>query len=76
MAPVQRPIHLQSYAYHSYEHFKTMFAPLNSSTVQLIKAGVGGTPSELGVIRYERDVLRDGSVRTGHCHCRICGKRR
>ncbi|WP_342556021.1 SGNH/GDSL hydrolase family protein [Paenibacillus sp. FSL R7-0652] len=56
------PIHLQSYAYHSYEHFKTMFAPLNSSTVQLIKAGVGGTPSELGVIRYERDVLRDGSV--------------
>lgn len=27
-----------------------------------MKAGVGGTPSELGVIRYERDILRDGAV--------------
>ncbi|MGQ8872299.1 SGNH/GDSL hydrolase family protein [Paenibacillus sp. TSA_86.1] len=56
------PIHLQSYAYHSYDHFKRLFAPLNSNTVQLIKAGVGGTPSQLGIIRYDRDVLRDGSV--------------
>ncbi|CAI6045573.1 hypothetical protein PAECIP112173_01184 [Paenibacillus sp. JJ-100] len=57
------PIHLQNYAYHTYEHFKKMFTPLNSNAIQLIKAGVGGTPSELGVIRYERDVLRDGSVK-------------
>lgn len=28
-----------------------------------MKAGVGGTPSELGMIRYERDVLRYGSVK-------------
>lgn len=28
--------------------------------MKLIKAGVGGTPSELGMIRFERDVLRDG----------------
>ena len=27
-----------------------------------MKAGVGGTPSELGMLRYERDVLRDGTV--------------
>ena len=27
--------------------------------VNFIKAGVGGTPSELGMIRFERDVLRD-----------------
>ena len=26
-----------------------------------VKAGVGGTPSELGMIRFDRDVLRDGS---------------
>lgn len=56
------PIHLQSYAYHSYEHFKKMFASMDSSAVKLIKAGVGGTPSQLGVIRYEQDVLRDGGV--------------
>lgn len=24
----------------------------------MIKAGVGGTPSELGMIRFDRDVLR------------------
>ena len=27
-----------------------------------IKAGVGGTPSEFGMVRYERDVCRDGEV--------------
>ena len=29
--------------------------------VRFVKAGVGGTPSELGMIRFERDVLRDGT---------------
>ena len=28
--------------------------------MKFIKAGVGGTPSELGMIRFDRDVLRDG----------------
>ena len=27
-----------------------------------IKAGVGGTPSELGMLRFDRDILRDGTV--------------
>ncbi len=27
-----------------------------------MKAGVGGTPSELGIIRYDRDILRDKTV--------------
>ena len=30
--------------------------------MHFIKAGVGGTPSELGIIRFERDVLRDYTV--------------
>ena len=30
--------------------------------VRFVKAGVGGTSSEFGVCRYERDVLRSGSV--------------
>lgn len=28
--------------------------------VKFVKAGVGGTPSELGMLRFDRDVLRDG----------------
>ncbi|WP_340017199.1 SGNH/GDSL hydrolase family protein [Paenibacillus sp. FSL K6-1318] len=56
------PIHLQSYAYRSYESFKFMFALSKESPVHLIKAGVGGTPSELGIVRYDRDVLREGTV--------------
>lgn len=27
-----------------------------------VKAGVGGTPSQLGLIRYERDVKKDGDI--------------
>ena len=34
----------------------------NGNNVHFIKAGVGGTPSELGMLRFERDVLRDGSA--------------
>ncbi|MBR6478448.1 MAG: SGNH/GDSL hydrolase family protein [Lachnospiraceae bacterium] len=52
------PIHLKSYAYQTWERFKANFG----ENVKLIKAGVGGTPSELGMIRFERDVLRNGTV--------------
>lgn len=52
------PIHLKSYAYQTWERFKSAFG----ENVKLIKAGVGGTPSELGMVRFERDVLREGKV--------------
>ena len=52
------PIHLKSYAYQTWERFKANFG----ENVKLIKAGVGGTPSEFGMIRFERDVLREGKV--------------
>lgn len=39
-----------------------MFALSKDSPIHLIKAGVGGTPSELGIVRYDRDVLRGGTV--------------
>lgn len=38
--------------------FPEAFSAKNN--VKFIKAGVGGTPSELGMIRFDRDVLRDG----------------
>jgi hypothetical protein len=57
-----KPIHTHSYAYQSYLKFREMFGKDNGKNVHFVKAGVGGTPSELGMIRYERDILRDGKV--------------
>ncbi|NME82134.1 SGNH/GDSL hydrolase family protein [Clostridium sp. SM-530-WT-3G] len=58
-----KPINVNCYAHKSYEKFKDMFGKGNGDNVHFIKAGVGGTPSELGMIRYDRDVLRDGTVK-------------
>lgn len=52
------PINTECYAYKSYQLFQRRFSAKNN--VKFIKAGVGGTPSELGMIRFDRDVLRDG----------------
>lgn len=54
------PINNECYAYKSWQNFGKCFG--RGDNVRLVKAGVGGTPSELGMIRFERDVLRDGSV--------------
>jgi len=58
-----KPIHTECYAYQSYLQFKMMFGKEGGDNVHFVKAGVGGTPSELGIIRYERDIMRDGSVK-------------
>ena len=55
------PIHHQSYAYRSYRAFAERFG--KADNVHFIKAGVGGTPSELGMLRFDRDVLRNGTVK-------------
>ncbi|WP_054740266.1 SGNH/GDSL hydrolase family protein [Cellulosilyticum ruminicola] len=57
-----KPIHSECYAARSYEALKEKFTPNHGANMHYIKAGVGGTPSELGMIRYERDVLRDGAA--------------
>jgi hypothetical protein len=57
-----QPIQTECYAYKSYLHFKNMFGKNGGENVHFVKAGVGGTPSELGMIRFERDILRDGTV--------------
>lgn len=58
-----KPIHTGCYPYKTYERFKNRFGKEGGENVQFVKAGVGGTPSELGMIRYERDVLKDGAVK-------------
>ncbi|SEA81246.1 Lysophospholipase L1 [Pseudobutyrivibrio sp. ACV-2] len=54
------PINTECYAYKSFLGFKKLMGDGNN--VHYIKAGVGGTPSELGMIRFDRDVLRDGAI--------------
>lgn len=57
-----KPINTECYAYKSYFKFKEMFGKDGGKNIHFVKAGVGGTSSELGVIRYERDILRDEKV--------------
>ena len=65
-----KPIGTRCYAYLAYKAFCSRFAggipesetQVLSPTVRFVKAGVGGTSSEFGVCRYERDVLREGTV--------------
>ena len=54
------PINTECYAYKSYLGFKKLMG--DGDNIHFVKAGVGGTPSELGMLRFDRDVLRDGRV--------------
>lgn len=54
------PIQEMCYARKSFEEIKRRYA--NGGNVRYIKAGVGGTPSQLGILRYNRDICRDGAV--------------
>lgn len=46
---------------YSYLVWKGMKELLQTDKIQYVRAGLGGTPSELGMIRYETDVLRKGA---------------
>ncbi len=56
------PIHTGCYAYRAFVGFCRAAGRGTEENIHYCKAGVGGTPSELGMIRYERDVCRDGEV--------------
>jgi hypothetical protein len=45
------------YAETSYRLFTERFAPGDGSNVKFINAGMSGTPSSLGIVRYERDII-------------------
>lgn len=57
-----KPINTMCYAYRSFKAFCDMFSPCEGKNVHYVKAGIGGTCSEFGMIRYERDVLADGKI--------------
>ena len=50
---------LACYAETSYLSFKKAFGAGDGSNVHYINAGMSGTPSSLGVIRYQNDVLNE-----------------
>lgn len=51
------PINTQCYARKIYEGFCQLAGVDYDKNVKYIKAGVGGTPSELGMLRYKRDIV-------------------
>ncbi len=56
-----KPIHTECYAYRSYQGFCDRFAK-DPSKMHFVKAGVGGTSSELGMLRYEPEVTQNGTI--------------
>ena len=60
------PINTKCYAYQIFQGLCEYLGTDTNDNIHYRKAGVGGTPSELGMIRYERDVLRmqdNGEIR-------------
>ncbi|MDR0963241.1 MAG: GDSL-type esterase/lipase family protein [Clostridium sp.] len=61
------PIQEGCYARRTYEGFITLMEELlgkklDRNLIHYRKVGVGGTPSELGMVRYERDILKHGEI--------------
>ncbi len=55
------PINTECYAYQSYLGFCDMFAK-DKNRMHYVKAGAGGTCSELGLVRYKSDVTDGGKI--------------
>lgn len=56
------PTQRECYAKKTFEAIRSRYGLNGGENLHYIKAGVGGTPSELGMLRYERDITRDGTV--------------
>lgn len=57
------PIHEQCYAWKAFQGFCELCGRGTEENIRYVKAGVGGTSSELGMVRYDRDVCGDGKAR-------------
>ncbi len=56
------PINKECYAYKIFDGFCKLTGRSTEENVHFVKAGVGGTPSELGLVRYDSDVLSNGKT--------------
>jgi len=59
-----KPINKKCYAYLTYVGVVENYSNkgIDGGNIRFVKAGVGGTPSELGLVRYDRDVCADGAI--------------
>ncbi len=57
------PINKECYAYKTFERFCKLCGKGTEENIHYVKAGVGGTSSELGMVRYDRDVCKDGEIK-------------
>lgn len=57
-AATDMSVNSDCYAETSYQLFKMKYGYKDGSNVHFINAGMSGTPSSLGVIRYQNDVLK------------------
>ncbi len=57
------PINDQCYAWKTFEGFCRLCGRGTDENIRYVKAGVGGTSSELGMLRYDREVCCGGKVR-------------
>ncbi len=56
------PIATECYAYKAYRGFVERFGKDGSDHIHYVKAGIGGTSSELGVVRFEKDICKFGEI--------------
>lgn len=56
------PINEQCYAWKTFQGFCRLCGRGTEENIHYVKAGVGGTSSELGMVRYDRDVCGDGEA--------------
>lgn len=56
------PINKECYAWKTFERFCNLCGKGTEENIHYVKAGVGGTSSELGMVRYDRDVCNDGEI--------------
>jgi len=56
------PINNNCYARKTFEGICGICGKGTEENIHYVKAGVGGTPSELGMLRYETDVLNNGEI--------------
>ena len=54
------PINTECYAYNAFKGFCDLAGKGYEDNIGYTKAGVGGTPSEVGILRYAHDVTDDG----------------
>ena len=57
------PINDQCYAWKTFQGFCRFCGRGTEENIHYVKAGVGGTSSELGMLRYDRDVCDEGRVK-------------